>query len=124
MARTSAQQKKKIEFLAAFEDLGTITGACRSTSVGRRTVYDWQQADEDFALALHDARRAVADDLEHEAIRRAKDGSDTLLIFLLKAHDPDRFRENVKVEHSGRVGHDISGMTTEELERLADQLAG
>lgn len=29
--------------------------------------------------------------------------SDTLAIFLLKAHDPDKYRENVKVEHSGSV---------------------
>ena len=122
MSRTAGQQKKA-EFLAAFEDLGTITAACRQVGVGRQTVYDWRQADEDFAVALHDARKAVADDLEIEAIRRAKDGSDTLLIFLLKAHAPDRFRENVRVEHSGKIAHDTSGMSLKELERLADQLA-
>lgn len=34
--------------------------------------------------------------------------SDTLLIFLLKAHRPKKYRERHQVEHSGRVNHDHS----------------
>ena len=49
--------------------------------------------------------------------------SDTLLIFLLKGKRPEVYRENVKVEHSGKIAHDVTGMSLEELERLADQLA-
>lgn len=59
--------------------------------------------------------------LEAEARRRAMDGvdepvyhkgevvghvrkySDTLLIFLLKAHRPHKYRDNYKIEHGGQV---------------------
>ncbi len=119
-----AGQQKKEAFLAAYADCGTILHAARAVGISRQTVYNWQQADEDFAVAMHASTRDVRDDLFAEARKRAKDGSDTLLIFLLKALDPEMFRENVRVEHSGRIGHDVSGMSTEELEQLADQLAG
>ena len=117
---TQAQQKKA--FLAAYAELGTIVHACRAANVPRRTVYNWRQADEDFALALHDAGQDVRDDLVKEAIRRAKDGSDTMLIFMLKALDPAMFRENVKVEHSGRIAHDLEGLSDEQLDKVAQGL--
>lgn len=118
--RTTGQRKKA--FLAAYREYSTITHACTAAGVGRSTVYDWQQADEDFAVAMHDARHGVRDDLVMEGVRRAKDGSDTMLIFMLKALDPEMFRENVKVEHSGRIGHDLEGMDDDQLRRVAQGL--
>ena len=49
--------------------------------------------------------------------------SDTLLIFLLKAHRPAKFRDNVKVEHSG--GMEVTGdrKVTFEFVRPAEQHA-
>ena len=48
--------------------------------------------------------------------------SDTLLIFLLKAHRPAKFRDNVKVEHSG--GMEVTGdrKVTFEFVRPSEQL--
>jgi hypothetical protein len=39
--------------------------------------------------------RAGTDALEDEALRRAKDKSDTLLIFLLKARRPEKYKDRV-----------------------------
>ena len=49
--------------------------------------------------------------------------SDTLLIFLLKAHRPHLYRDNVKVEHSG--GMEVTGdrKVTFEFVRPAEQHA-
>ena len=45
----------------------------------------------------------AGDSLEVEARRRAFAGSDTLLIFMLKAARPAKFRDNVHHEHDGKV---------------------
>lgn len=104
-----------------------MTGACEAAKVGRRTVYKERQRNEDFALAWADIEERVVEGLEREAIRRATESSDTLLIFLLKANRPEKYRENVKVEHSGKVQHgvgvDLPEGSAEELQDLADTLA-
>lgn len=47
--------------------------------------------------------------------------SDTLAIFLLKAHKPKKFRERQEVEHKGKVkhAHTVEHLTDEELEAIA-----
>lgn len=47
--------------------------------------------------------------------------SDTLAIFLLKAHDPDKYRENSKVELAGSL--DLRRLTDDELDAELAQLA-
>lgn len=84
-----------------------VSEACRAAGVGRTTVYERRQADEDFALAWADVEERSTELLEQIAVRRAAQGSDVLLIFLLKSRRPDRYRENVKVEHGGQVRHGV-----------------
>lgn len=122
MSDCTPSQQKRDAFLKAYERLGTITHAAKEAGVSRRTVYNWQQADEDFALAMHDCREQVTEDLEREAVRRAKDGSDTLLIFLLKANRPEKYRENVKIEHAGSVNRSYDGVDTEQLRERAREI--
>lgn len=88
----------KAAALKAFVKLGTVTAAVRKAKVARSTWYDWIENDEAFARAVLVAHDDVADDLEQEAIKRAKDGSDTLLIFLLKSKRPTQFRERLTIE--------------------------
>lgn len=84
--------------LAAFRETGTVTGACKTAKIARRTWYYWIEKDPAFAAAVRDVTEDVADDLEGEAVKRAKDGSDSLLIFLLKARRPDTYRETQRLE--------------------------
>lgn len=101
------QRAKKDEwqqaFLKAYAELGTVTHACTAVGIDRSTPHVAAKRDPVFAEAFASAREAAADRLERVAIRRAEDSSDVLLIFLLKALRPEKFRENVKVEHSGQV---------------------
>lgn len=110
------------EFLAHFLEIGTITGAAKATGVDRRTVQLARQRDEEFALKLADAEEQFTEKLERVAYTRAVDGSDRLVEFLLKARRPDRYRENVKIEHSGQIAHDLSALSDDELRRVADGL--
>jgi len=78
-----------------------------------------------FAAAWDEALEIATGSLELEARRRAQKGvlepvyykgkkvgavrkySDTLLIFLLKAHRPDKYRDNVRHEVTGKDGSPI-----------------
>ena len=82
----------------------------------RHTIYAWQEHDQEFLLAFHEAEVQSTESLETEARRRAATGveepvyqggvqvgtvtkySDTLLIFLLKARAPEKYREVIKTQ--------------------------
>lgn len=102
MARTT-RTTKKARFLEALRRGMSVTAAAQAIGVGRRTVYDWREADPDFASAWDEAVEDGTDLLEDEAWRRAFAGSDTLLIFLLKARRPHKYRDNHHVQHDGGV---------------------
>ncbi len=119
-AQAAAQQKRKTTMLAAYVKHGTVFHASKAANVPRRTHYDWLKADPVYADAFKDAADAVADRLEKEAMRRASQGwlepvyhrgqvvghvrkfSDLLLIFMLKALRPEKYRERFDHQHAGR----------------------
>src|SRR5437016_3599185 len=85
------------DFLAGFRESGNVSGACRMAGVGRRTAYEWRERSAKFAAEWDEAEReAVEMKLEPEAWRRAAAGAEdrgstTLLIFLMKAHKPEKY---------------------------------
>ena len=56
-----------------------------------------------FARAWDDTLESAIEQLEAEAVRRAKDGSDQLLMFLLRARRPELYSERHRVHHSGQI---------------------
>ena len=76
---------------------GCILYACETVGIHPLTFHRARQQDEAFAVAFADARDYAVESLEHEAHRRALDGSDLLIIFLLKANRPHMYRDNYKV---------------------------
>lgn len=120
---------KKNKFLNAFAKIGSVKAAAADAGIDRTTHYTWLD-DESYKRAYERARQIAADALEEEARRRAvegyigKDGvreySDKLLIALLKANFPDRYKERMesKVELSGAVG--IVDALKEARERLKE----
>lgn len=112
----------KPAFLDAFAQSGMVSEACRSVGIDRSTAYKTRQRDEAFALAWADVEERSTEELEREAKRRAVDGSDTLMIFLLKARRPEKYRENVKIEHAGSIKQDLSSVDSEQLRERARAL--
>lgn len=102
----------KLTFLRALGKLGVVSYACSVAKVGRRTVYRHYESDPVFAAGWEAALERATDKMEREAIRRATKGtskpvfykgdqcgsiqeySDTLLIFMLKAWRPEKYRES------------------------------
>lgn len=90
--------------MAAFAETGIVLAAAEAADVGRSTVYHWLEHDEAFAMAFHQAEEDSTQRLERVAIERATrayEPSDTLLIFLLKARRPERYRDRYEVHHAG-----------------------
>jgi predicted DNA-binding transcriptional regulator AlpA len=139
VTRGQVRQLKKA-FLADFARTGNVSESCENVGIGRSTVYVWQEHDDEFAAGWREAEIKATEYLETEARRRATEGtkkpvyqggqlvgfvtekSDTLLIFLLKARAPEKYRENVALHHSGRIRGDeqqrpdLSALSLEELE--------
>ena len=144
--------RRKRAFLDAFREHGNVTAACRETRTPRSTVYSWQERDETFLFAYRQAEVEATELMEAEAHRRAMRGvveetpilhrgaivatttvtkySDTLLIFLLKARAPEKYRDRYDMRHSGPGGGaiphrhdhrhtlDLAALTDQELEAL------
>jgi hypothetical protein len=70
--------------------------ANRLSAIGHRQESSLQtsESDPDFAAAFDAAVEEAVEELEQIARDRAKKSSDLLLIFLLKAHRPEKYRES------------------------------
>ena len=110
-------------FLAALSRTPNVSAACEAAGINRRTAYRHRQEDEEFALAWHDAINVSLDELEAALMERAVKNDTPAAIFLLKAHRREQYGDKLDLNRSGRIGHDVTGMSLEQLERLADQLA-
>lgn len=94
---TKLTDNKKKKFFAELATGQSVTAAALAISVSRTALYNLRDADEEFAAGWADAIEQGIDALEDEAVRRAKAGSDTLLIFLLKGARPEKYRERHEV---------------------------
>ena len=118
--------EKLSAFCAALANSGgNVTRACEAVAISRVTAYEWRKNDPAFAEAWDEAKAIGLDALEDEATRRAFEGvdkpivhlgvitdtvkeySDTLAIFLLKGGKPEKYRERVSQELTGRGGGPI-----------------
>ena len=87
-------------FCEAFSVSGSVTKGAAVAGVSRATVRNWEREDRDgFRQLLRDAQAAYSDKLESMALERVEHpegnrGSDTLLIALNNANNPDEWRGN------------------------------
>lgn len=119
MTPTKLTPKKRQQFLGLVANGASITRAARSIRMSRQYMYELRVKDLTFAADWDTAEEEGTDLLEDEAARRAAEGvdepvfykgvvagvvrkySDTLLIVLLKARRPDKYRERQETTHKG-----------------------
>lgn len=116
MATPRQSRHLKKRFLESFRQHGNVSRACRDINLSRATLYVWKEHDADFMMLYEVAEVEATERLEEAAYLRAVVGtaqqtpiyhqgaqidtvtkteySDTLLIFLLKARAPGKYREN------------------------------
>ena len=103
----------QVEFLECYLTTGSINRAAKLSGIDRKRHYEWMK-DANYVVAFREAQKQTAVALEEEARRRAVDGvlepvfgavgggtsgligyrrrfSDTLLVKLLEANNPEKF---------------------------------
>lgn len=117
MARAkNLREKQTTAFLAALRKGASVSKACAAARLPMRTAYNWREEDVDFAAEWEAAIEVGTDGLEDEAIRRGRDGvnkpvyqggdrvgyvrqySDLLLVTMLNARRPEKFRHRASVD--------------------------
>lgn len=94
-------------FLDALRSTCNVRLSASSAGIDRDTAYKRRRRDPSFAAAWDAAEQDAIDVLEAEARRRALSVSDTLLMFLLRAHRPALYRDNARLELTGAAGGPI-----------------
>lgn len=119
--QSKGKLRRQTKFLKEYAISARISVAAEQAEIDRWTHYEWLKTDPDYAVRFRDTKELAIQQLEDEAIRRAKDGidrpitvagervdvkefSDTLLIFMLKAMRPDVYRDRQSIEHTGAGG--------------------
>lgn len=88
----------KRAFLYAYAECGSLIIACNLANVHPSTVRQWLARDAEFTEAYDTATDNAVAILEMEARRRALEGSDRLLEFLLKSLRPEVYREKYEIK--------------------------
>jgi hypothetical protein len=132
------QPERQRRFLAAFSACGSVVRASRSAKTHRQTHYFWLATDPSYPSRFRQAEMQAARTLEDEAVRRAHEGlrkpvwykgkivgyeteySDTLLLAVLKANNPDKFRD--RIEQINIQDIDLDKLTPEVLDKIAEHL--
>ena len=131
---------KRRAFLMKLAETGNVSEAARASKVSRSHAYALKMADVAFAAAWTDALESATDVLEAEARHRAVEGveqphfhqgqvtghvrkySDSLLMFLLKAHRPEKYRDR-SVDAKGAPDEEIDREIDDARATLVDRLA-
>src|SRR5215813_7063029 len=101
-------------FLLALENTSCVTEAAKAAGISTQTAYLHKRQDPAFAKQWEEALERSADSLVAEARKRAFNGSDVLLMFLLKGLQPQRWRESrVSIPPS-----ELNALIEREFERL------
>lgn len=127
---TSTQRES---FISAYRHTGNITLSAKVAGVGRKEALVERDSNDKFANAFYLAKEEAGERMEGAAWERAFEGieqpvyqggkmvgtrkifSDILAIFMLKAHNPVKYRDN----HPGEKKADkATQMTDKELERI------
>lgn len=132
-------------FLETLAESANIVHSAGKAGIASSTAYEWAKLHPDFQAEWNEALKQGIASLEQECRRRAMVGtqrgvyhkgekvetiteySDTLAIFLLKAHRPDIYRERIDVnqKHSGDVELRVAGMTPQEArDAVVERLQG
>jgi len=122
-SKTLSDSKKRA-FLEALGRSGNVTVAAHAADYERKYVYQLRKNDPDFAEAWEDKLEMAGEVLEAEARKRAFNGSDTLLIFLLKGAIPLKYADRkmiaAQIEHKGPAVEFTKG--TAELQEILDRV--
>lgn len=136
---------KPRKFLRAYLETGSIKKAVIKSSVSRQCHYNWLYHDDDeqrtlYRDAFEECQTIVSSILEDEAWRRAVDGvdspvvfrgeitgtykeySDSLLTLLLKANNPDKYKDRSQQDVTAHVIVDTKAAIAGRIDSIASKM--
>jgi hypothetical protein len=142
--RSKNTLKRREAFLAELGRTANVTASAAIAGLERKTLYTWRTSDAAFAAQWDEAVELGTLSLEDEAIRRASQGvdeavfykgvqcgsikkySDTLMIFMLKARNPAKYRDNnapiTDPDHPNFVqGYAVVPLQAESVEKWTEE---
>lgn len=125
--RKNGKRSWRVPFIEGLRQTGNVAFAARQAGITRRRAYMVFHESDVFRKQWEDAVKDSDDRLEQEALRRAVAGienpvwmkdengkptrvdvvksySDVLLMFLMKARNPQKYRDNYRIETVGPGG--------------------
>ncbi len=90
--RTTRAARKE-RFIQAHHWGATVAEAARWAGIPVATLYRWRNQDPEFAQAWRGAQDKLVEGLEREAFQRAANGSERMLIFLLRSYKPGTYNQ-------------------------------
>ena len=103
------REKMKVLFLKEYAKSKTISSAVTKLKVSRDTVYEWFKQDPEFKQEFDDAKLAVGEGLESKAfqlidnmVEKGDYGRPVLLITMLNAHLPERYKQTDTTNDSSK----------------------
>lgn len=127
MPRVTAERRAR--FLEVLSETANVSSAAKASKISRKTWYEHRAANAGFKAQWDEAMELGTDGLEDEATRRGREGtlkpvyqqgrkvgevreySDTLLIFMLKARRPEKFKDRSAQELTGKDGGPVQVST-------------
>jgi transposase-like protein len=101
------KHEKKEKILESLEkSLGIVSAACKEVGVARETYYRWLKEDEDFRLKVEEIHEMQGDFVEHQLLKKIKEGSEKAIMFYLKYRGKNRGYVN-RSEITGADGQDL-----------------
>jgi hypothetical protein len=92
--------KLKAQFLKKYKETKTVSTAIDGINLGRSTLYEWFKEDSEFKQEFDNEKLAVGEGLESKAfqlidkmVEKDDYGRPVLLITLLNAHLPERYKQ-------------------------------
>jgi AcrR family transcriptional regulator len=114
---TNGTLKARAKFCEMIGQGVSITTAAKAAGASRTTVYRWRDEDKSFAEAWDSAREEGLDLLEDRALRLAHQGSERLIMFILKAGRPEKYKERVAADLTGHYSVSDEPMSEDEWEK-------
>jgi hypothetical protein len=114
----SKRQKPEWEdnFIRLLGQTCNVSLSAKGAGITRSQAYQYRGQSVEFAKRWKEAKSEAIELLEAKAWQRAQNTSDTLMIFLLKAHKPSKYQDRV------RVLHEFNNKEIEQLKQIKAQL--
>lgn len=96
-------ERHKALFFKTLAKTCNVQRSCRKSGISSPQAYKLRKEDESFRQRWDDALEEAMGILESKAYTRASKTSDVLLIFLLKAHNPDKYRDRHDIDLHGNL---------------------